>query len=192
MVPVTLTAAETIFLFPHIVFLRYFQPVRTAYMMQRPGPVVMEWRPLARISPALKRAVVDAEDASFYRHHGIDIHEMEASWTKNLRKKRYARGFSTITMQLARNLFLMPHKNLLRKGLEIVIALQMELVLPKDRILELYLNLIEWGDGIYGAEAAARHYFNKPALDLNADEAAFLASIVPSPRRRGARLRARR
>lgn len=185
MVPVFLAAGEMIFLFPYVVSLRFFHPVRTSYMLQRPGPVVLKWRPLNKIAPTLKRAVVNSEDALFYRHHGVDFHEMEASWKKNLRKRKYARGFSTITMQLARNLFLMPDKNLLRKGLEIVIALQMELVLPKDRILELYLNLVEWGKGIYGAEAAARHYFKKPAADLNPDEAAFLASILPNPRKWG-------
>jgi monofunctional biosynthetic peptidoglycan transglycosylase len=141
--------------------------------------------PIGRISAALQSAVVSAEDANFYEHHGVDFREMRESLKKNQRKGKYARGFSTIPMQLAKNLYLTPRKVLARKALEIAVAFEMELVLAKERILELYLNLVEWGPGIYGAEAASRHYFKKPAEALNAREAAFLAAILPNPRRWG-------
>jgi len=187
--PLFLPASLVTLLLPQVVSLRYFHPPMTAYVFERSwerlGAFRMEWRPLAQMPEALKDAVVAAEDANFYRHHGVDFKEMRASWKKNQRKKKYARGFSTITMQLARNLFLTPHKNILRKGLEIAIALEMEAVLPKDRILELYLNLIEWGDGVYGAESAAEHYFKRPVASLTPDESAFLAAIIPSPRKWG-------
>ncbi len=181
---VCITAFLT-FTLPPVAALRYWTPSMTSLMWQRRRPVVQTWVPLKDIAPSLKEMVIAAEDANFYRHHGVDFREMEASWKKNKRKKKYARGFSTITMQLARNLYLTPHKNIVRKGLEILIALEMEVLLPKDRILELYLNLIEWGDGVYGAEAAAEHYFSRPAKSLAPSQSAFLAAIVPNPRRWG-------
>jgi len=183
--PMILAAGEATFLLPYVASLRFFHPVRTAYMWQRPGSVTLAWRPLEKMAPALRESVVTAEDANFTVHHGLDFREMESSWKKNRRKKKYARGFSTITMQLARNLFLTPRKNLLRKALEIGIALEMELVLPKNRILELYLNLIEWGEGVYGAEAASQYYFKTSAASLSPEQAVFLASIIPSPRKWG-------
>ncbi|MFA4874402.1 MAG: biosynthetic peptidoglycan transglycosylase, partial [bacterium] len=125
-------------------------------------------------------------------HPGYDINAMKRAYEYNLRKKRFARGASTITMQVARNLYLSPDKTILRKLRELIIALKLERELSKDRILEIYLNIVEWGNGIYGAEAAARHYFGKSARDLTAHEAAYLASILPRPRfydrHRGARL----
>lgn len=154
-------------------------------MWQKPGTVAQTWIDLDVMPAALKRAVIAAEDAHFYRHHGVDVGEMKVSWEKNRRKKRYARGFSTITMQLARNLYLAPHKNVVRKAFEVAIALEMEAVLPKDRILEIYLNVVEWGPGVYGAEEAARHYFKKPAAALSPSEAAFLVSILPNPKKWG-------
>lgn len=185
LLPFIFAAAPVTILGPHIVSLRYFNPVRTSYMWQRPGRVTQTWIGLDQMPSALKKAVVEAEDANFYRHRGVDFGEMKASWEKNRKKKRYARGFSTITMQLVRNLYLTPHKNLIRKAFEVAIAVEVEAVLSKDRILELYLNLIEWSDGVYGAEEAARHYFKKPAFALSASEAAFLASIIPNPRKWG-------
>ena len=141
------------------------------------------WVALSKISPSLREAVRVSEDAAFWSHSGIDWEEMRESFEKNLEKKRFARGGSTITMQLARNLYLTPSKNPLRKLQEILIAYRLERTLGKGRILELYLNLIEWGDGIFGAEAAARRYFGKAAADLNPDEAARLAAVLPSPLR---------
>lgn len=173
------------FSFPHVATLRYLNPGRTALMVERGGEVRQNWAPLSRISPYLRRAVVAAEDSSFYEHNGIDVREMQESVRKNIRKKRFARGFSTITMQLAKNLYLSPQKTVTRKLLEILIAWKMDHELSKDRILEIYLNVIEWGKGVYGAEAAARHYFKKSAAGLTPDEAAFLAAILPNPRKWG-------
>lgn len=174
-----------VFSFPPVLSLRWAHPVRTMMMWQRLGPVDQRWVPLEDISAALQSTVVAAEDANFYEHHGVDFGEMKKSIEKNKKKKRYARGFSTITMQLAKNLYLTPRKNVIRKGLEIAIAFEMELLLSKDRILELYLNLVEWSDGVYGAEAASRRYFKKPAKDLTPQNAAFLAAILPNPRKWG-------
>ncbi len=141
------------------------------------------WKPLGTISPNLIHAVIISEDDTFYRHHGIDGAQIVEAMRRNWQEKRYAYGGSTITQQLARTLYLSPQKSLLRKTKEALIALWMEQALPKKRILELYMNTAEWGKGIYGAEAASQHYFNKPASDLTPDEAISLASILPSPRR---------
>lgn len=173
------------FSFPHLSSLRFVNPGLTALMVERGGPVDQRWVPLSKISTHLRRAVVEAEDGNFYRHHGIDLHEVRESLKKNMRKKRFARGFSTITMQVVKNLYLTRQKTLTRKILEILLALKMEQALSKDRILEIYLNSVEWGKGVYGAEAAARRYFKKSALSLSPDEAAFLAAILPNPRRWG-------
>jgi monofunctional biosynthetic peptidoglycan transglycosylase len=143
----------------------------------------MTWRPLSQMAPALRHAVIVAEDANFYRHHGID---WEAAWEaleRNVEERRLYRGGSTITQQLAKNLYLDPEKTLWRKFTEALIALRMERRLKKARILELYLNVVEWGRGIYGADAAARHYFNTLAAELTIQEAAWLAAILPSPLR---------
>ncbi len=182
-----LLAAVVIFLaaFPHVPTLRYVNPGVTTMMLERAWPLQWTWVDLGRIAPSLRRAVVEAEDGNFYRHDGIDLKEMKASVRKNWKKKRYARGFSTITMQLARNLYLPREKTLTRKAAEILITLELEQWLSKDRILEIYLNVVEWGTGIYGAEAASQHYFKKTAQKLTADEAAFLAAILPNPRKWG-------
>lgn len=172
--------------------LRTQRPPKTALMKlrevqaKRQGRsyrIDQRWVPLSKISRSLQEAVRVSEDAAFWSHSGIDWDEMRESFEKNWEKKRFARGASTITMQLARNLYLTPSKNPLRKLQEILIAYRLEKTLSKGRILELYLNLIEWGDGIFGAEAAARRYFGKAAADLMPDEAARLAAILPSPLR---------
>jgi monofunctional biosynthetic peptidoglycan transglycosylase len=165
----------------HVSALQKMNPHRTALMEDRGGKIVQTWVPLSRISRSLRNAVIVSEDGNFYNHNGIDFFEMRESFKKNLQKGKYARGFSTITMQLAKNLYLSRQKTVTRKGLEILIAWEMERKLSKERILEIYLNVVEWGRGIYGAEAASRHYFKKSAADLSADEAAFLAAILPSP-----------
>jgi len=140
------------------------------------------WMPLARISPHLQRAVIVAEDATFYRHEGFDWEGLKGAVTRNWEKGKFQRGGSTITQQLAKNLYLSADKSLFRKVHEALITWKLERSLTKKRILELYLNVAEWGRGVYGAEAAARHYFHKAAEDLSPDEAALLAAMLPAPR----------
>lgn len=141
------------------------------------------WVPLSRISPHLRHAVVAAEDASFFSHEGFDWEGIKEAAKYNLEAGELKRGGSTITQQLAKNLYLSSERSLFRKAREALITRSLEQHLTKTRILELYLNVAEWGQGIYGAEAAARHHFGKPSHDLTADEAAWLAAILPSPRR---------
>jgi monofunctional biosynthetic peptidoglycan transglycosylase len=140
-----------------------------------------QWVPLEEIAPALPEAVVAAEDNRFCEHVGFDWHELEGEIDAYLAGER-ARGASTITMQTAKNLFLWPDRSLLRKVFEAWLTPQIELLWPKRRIIEVYLNIAELGPGIYGAEAAARAYFDKPASALGAQEAALLAAILPNPR----------
>lgn len=141
------------------------------------------WVPLSRIAPVLRHAVVASEDAQFYRHGGLDVTEIRASAAMNVRRGTIVRGGSTLTQQLAKNLYLSTSRSVLRKAEEAVLALRIERALSKRRILELYLNVIEWGDGIYGAEAAAQHYFGVRAADLTTQQAAVLTALIPSPRR---------
>lgn len=149
----------------------------------RPFTLRWTWVPLSRMSPHLQKAVLVSEDASFYQHHGFDWEGMKDAFTRNWDKGRLRRGGSTITQQLAKNLYLSPEKNLFRKAHEALLAWQLERSLTKKRILELYLNTAEWGQGVYGAEAAARHHFGKSAGDVSPEEAALLAAMLPSPRR---------
>ena len=148
----------------------------------RPFTLRWTWVPLARISPHLQKAVLAAEDAAFYRHKGFDWDGLKEALSRNLDKGELRRGGSTITQQLAKNLYLSPEKNLFRKAHEALLTWQLERALPKKRILELYLNVAEWGHGVFGAEAAARHHFGKSADDLSPGEAALLAALLPSPR----------
>jgi monofunctional glycosyltransferase len=140
------------------------------------------WVSYDAISEPLKKAVLINEDASFFSHTGVDIKELQEALKKDWETGSFARGGSTITMQLARNLYLDPAKNPVRKVKEIIIAWQLEHTLSKRRILEIYLNVVEWGRNVYGAEAAARHYFAKSAAELDIVEAATLAALLPSPR----------
>ena len=140
------------------------------------------WVPYGAISEHLKKAVLISEDASFFDHTGVDVKELQEALKKDWETGSFARGGSTITMQLAKNLYLSPSKNPLRKAKEILIAWQLEQALSKKRIFEIYLNIVEWGRNVYGAEAAARHYFTKPAANLDIVEAATLAALLPSPR----------
>ena len=140
------------------------------------------WVPYGAISENLKKAILLSEDAAFFSHKGVDMNELREALKKDLETGSFKRGGSTITMQLAKNLYLNPSKNPLRKVKEIIIARQLEQALPKRRIFEIYLNVVEWGRNIYGAEAAARHYFGKPAANLDILEAATLAALLPSPR----------
>ncbi|MFD0667759.1 monofunctional biosynthetic peptidoglycan transglycosylase [Ramlibacter sp. MAHUQ-53] len=161
-------------------------------------PWRQQWVPYARISDNLKRAVIAAEDDSFVNHEGVDWEAMEKAWQKNTKAEEQAArraqlapnrarppkvvGGSTITQQLAKNLFLSGERTLLRKGQEIVLTFALERLLSKERILEIYLNSVEWGEGVFGAEAAAQHYYRKPAARLTAYEAARLAVMLPRPR----------
>ena len=149
------------------------------------------WRPLARISPLLQRAVLHSEDAKFFQHEGVDWEAVQKTAEKNWQDKSMSRGGSTITQQVAKNLYLSPERSLVRKARELFIAWRLEEALGKDRILEIYLNVAEWGDGIFGAEAAARHYYGRSAASLTADQAARLAVALPNPFKRSPRTRSR-
>jgi monofunctional biosynthetic peptidoglycan transglycosylase len=140
------------------------------------------WVPYSRMSPHLKRAVIVAEDSAFWDHEGIDLEQIRESMEVNIERRTAARGASTITQQLAKNLYLSPSRNPIRKLRELIIARRLEAALDKARILEIYLNVIEWGDGIWGAEAAARRYFGIPASALSAEQAALLAGAIINPR----------
>lgn len=140
------------------------------------------WVPYSQISQNLRRAVLIAEDSAFFDHEGLDIKELRASLEANWEDGRFTRGASTITQQLAKNLYLSPSRNPIRKLKELLITRRLEGALTKRRILEIYLNMIEWGDGIFGAEAASRAYFRKPASALTPDEAALLAGAIINPR----------
>jgi monofunctional biosynthetic peptidoglycan transglycosylase len=167
-------------------------PARTAIMLERraaaaragrPWRLRQAWVPYDRISPLLRRAVLTAEDDAFYRHGGLDWNELQAAARRDLEERRVVRGGSTITQQLAKNLFLGDARTVTRKLTEVFLALRMERALSKRRIFELYLNLIEWGDGVFGAEAAARHYFGVPAADLSPRQALLLAAVIINPHR---------
>ena len=139
--------------------------------------------PLTSISKNLIHAVLSAEDPKFFGHEGIDWDAVKESIETNIEKGRYARGGSTLTQQLAKNIFYSTHKSLIRKAREAIVAVWMEQTLPKTRIIEIYLNVIEWGDGVYGCEAAARRYYGVSCASLNVNQAAGLAAMIPSPRR---------
>lgn len=169
---------------------RSSNPAGTALMEQRASQAreegeepkrVQTWVPYDRISRNLVRAVLAGEDSRFFDHAGFDWEEMRKALEEDWNRGEFRRGASTITQQLAKNLFLSTSKNPVRKLHEAVITKEMEWILRKRRILEIYLNVIEWGDGVYGAEAAARTYFNTSAAALSADQAAFLSAIIPSP-----------
>jgi monofunctional glycosyltransferase len=140
------------------------------------------WVPYERISPHLKRAVVAAEDARFAEHEGFDWEAIEKALEKNRKKGRVVAGASTISQQLAKNLFLSAERTPWRKGQEALITVMIEQAMDKRRILEIYLNMIEWGEGVFGAEAAARHYYGASASSLGPEAAARLAAMVPNPR----------
>ena len=141
-----------------------------------------QWVPYEKISIHLKRAILVAEDDRFADHEGFDWEGIQKAMDKNQQKGKVVAGGSTISQQLAKNLFLSGERSMLRKGEEALITLMMERMLGKERILEIYLNVIEWGDGVFGAEAAARHYFGVSAAQLSAEQAAKLAAMVPRPR----------
>jgi len=184
-------AAYTWLTLPDVRPLRTRNPPTTAFIELRARQAaakgetprrVQRWVPYSRISSNLTRAVLVAEDATFWQHDGVDYTQLRDAVEVSLERLEFVRGASTITQQLAKNLYLSPSKNTIRKLRELLIARSLEVELSKQRILELYLNEIEWGDGIYGAEAAARTYFRKSSADLTAQEAALLAAAIPNPR----------
>ncbi len=184
-------AAYVFLTLPDVRPLRTTNPATTAFIELRAREArarretprrVQVWVPYGRIAPALTRAVLVTEDAAFWQHEGLDFDQIRESLEINLKKGTFVRGASTITQQLAKNLYLSPSKNPLRKLEELLITRRLEAELSKRRILEIYLNVIEWGNGIYGAEAAARSYFGKSAADLDAGEAALLAGAIFNPR----------
>ena len=171
-----------------------YNPESTAFMRARverlreddaAARVYYQWVPYDRISISLKRAVIAAEDSKFIEHEGFDWEGIKKAYEKNLREGEVVAGGSTITQQLAKNLFLSGDRTWWRKAQEAAIAVMIEVIMSKRRILELYLNVIEWGDAVFGAEAAARHHFGITAADLGPEQAARLAAMVPSPRRYG-------
>jgi monofunctional biosynthetic peptidoglycan transglycosylase len=181
-----------IWYFGNILHLSHYDPGSTAFMESRlealraknPGVKLRHtWVPYERISAQLKRAVVAAEDAKFLDHEGFDWEAIQKAMTKNEQRGKVVSGASTISQQLAKNLFLSGERSWLRKGEEAIITWMMERALSKRRILELYLNVAEWGEGVFGAEAAARYHFGLPAAALGPEHAAYLAAVLPSPRR---------
>ena len=168
---------------PSVTFLALENPTETALMKERGGAGRLTWMPLAEVSPRLPQAVLMGEDAGFYIHSGFDTHEIKEAFKRNWEEGRTVRGASTISQQLAKNLFLSSARSYTRKLKEAVLTYRLEKALSKERILEIYLNVIEWGDGIYGVEAAARDVFGKSASRLTAVEAATLAAMIPSPLR---------
>ena len=196
--------------FPNISSLRTENPVTTSMIEYRLSEAraagreprkFMIWMPLEQISPNLRRAVLAGEDARFFEHNGFDWEAIQKAWDEAVREGEkdakaegdydpndwippmpsFKRGASTMTQQLAKNLYLSEDRNFLRKGREAAYTYFLERNLSKKRILEIYLNVIEWGDGIYGAEAASRNYFRKSASNLTREEAAFLSAMIPSP-----------
>lgn len=196
--------------FPSISTLRNENPVTTSMIEHRLSEARSEgreqrkfliWTPIEQISPHLQRAVLAGEDARFFEHNGFDWNAIDKAWNEAVREGEkeakaegeydpeawippmpsFKRGASTVTQQLSKNLYLSEDRNFLRKGREALYTYYLERELSKKRILEIYLNVIEWGDGIYGAEAASRNYFKKSASALSRDEAAYLSAMIPSP-----------
>ncbi len=176
-----------------VVALRWVNPFTTTVQIER--RLEAAWRhrpyrkryqfvPLHRITPNLQHAVISAEDGRFFQHHGFDWVEMQKVIQEDMRRQRLGRGGSTITQQLVKNLFLTTDRSILRKGAEFTLVPVVETILTKQRILELYLNVIEWGPGIYGAEAASEYYYHVHASEITREHAARLAAIIPSPLKR--------
>ncbi len=178
--------------YPNISKLKKENPKKTSFMeyrereWERKGKKIkirQAWVPLSRISPYLMKSVLIAEDDKFWSHEGFDFDALQKAVERDIKQKKFKFGGSTISQQLAKNLYLSPSKNPARKVKEAILTWRIERSLSKKRILELYLNVAEWGEGIFGIEAASRHYYGKPASDLNPEEAARLASVLPNPRR---------
>jgi monofunctional biosynthetic peptidoglycan transglycosylase len=180
------------FVYPDVAKLRKENPKKTAFMELREGEwkqqnrkttIRQNWVPMTAISPYVVKAVIIAEDDKFWAHEGFDFEAMEKAIEKDVKKGKFRAGGSTISQQLAKNLYLDPSRNPVRKIKEAILTWRLEQNLSKKRILEIYLNVVEWGDGIFGIEAASRHYFGKPASALTPQEAARLVVVLPNPRK---------
>ncbi len=178
------------FVYPDVSKLRKVYPKKTAFMEYREKEwqsqskkkkIIQQWVSLSQIPPYVIKAVIIAEDDKFWSHEGFDYEAMQKAIEKDIKKRKFALGGSTISQQLAKNLYLTPSKNPVRKIKEAILTWRLERNLSKRRIIELYLNLVEWGDGLFGIEAAARHHFGKAVSELTAQEAARLAAALPDP-----------
>lgn len=180
-----------LWIFAHVLAWKWINPSATSFMreqlsqIQKENPEAVlrhQWVDYTQISPNLKRALVASEDAKFLDHEGFDWEGMQIAWEKNIKKGRIVAGGSTISQQLAKNLFLSSARSPFRKAEEAIITVMLEAILDKQRIFEIYLNVIEWGNGVFGAEAAARYYYKTSAARLGASQSAKLASMVTNPR----------
>jgi len=180
------------FFYPNVNKLKKENPVKTAFMEYREDEwreqgknirIRQKWVKLSRIAPFVIKAVIISEDDKFWHHEGFDYDALQKAVEEDIKKKKFKVGGSTISQQLAKNLYLSPSKNPIRKIKEAILTWRIEKALSKKRIIELYLNVAEWGEGIFGIEAASRHYFGKSAAELSAREAAQLAAVLPNPRR---------
>ena len=191
LLPVVLVLALQLYFFAQIWWWVEHNPTSTSFMRQQlavlreknpNARLQFQWVDYERISGNLKRAIIASEDANFSGHEGIDWDALQKAYEKNSKRGKVVSGGSTITQQLAKNLFLSGERSYLRKGQEVVIAYMIEYWMDKERIFEIYLNVVEWGNGVFGAEAAARHYYGTPAARLSASQAARLAVMLPNPR----------
>jgi len=189
--PIAIFLAVQAYFFVQIWWWVDHNPLMTAFMRQQqsamrekdPNAVIrQQWVPYERISKNLKRAIIASEDANFSEHDGVDWDALEKAFERNDKRGKITHGGSTITQQLAKNLFLSGSRSYLRKGQELIITYMLEALMDKQRIFEIYLNVVEFGRGIYGAEAAARYYYRIPAARLGAAQAAKLAVMLPNPR----------
>lgn len=187
-----LLCAYQLWILAHLLVWKWVNPETSRFMSIRldelreknpQATLKHQWVDYHQVSAHLKRAVVAAEDDRFMEHHGFDLRGIEDAFKKNQRKGKSVAGGSTITQQLAKNLFLSPSRSYARKAQEAVIAGMMELLWDKRRILEVYLNMVEWGNGVFGVEAAARHYYHSSAAALGPSQAAHIAVMLPNPRR---------
>ena len=191
LVPVIAVLALQLYFFVQIWWWIDHDPGSTSFMRQQrsvlqeknsSATLQYSWVPYEKISNSLKRAIIASEDANFSEHEGIDWDALHRAHEKNTKKGKLVAGGSTITQQLAKNLFLSGERSYIRKGQELVIAYMLEFWMDKERIFEIYLNVVEWGSGVFGAEAAARHYYGVSASTLGASQAARLAVMLPNPR----------
>lgn len=191
LVPVLLILLVQLYFFLQIGWWVNHNPDSTSFMrqqlstLQEKNPnaqLKQKWVPYKRISNNLKRAIIASEDSNFSGHEGIDWEALEKAYEKNIKKGKVVAGGSTITQQLAKNLFLSGDRSYIRKGQELIITYMLEFWMDKERIFEIYLNVVEWGVGIFGAEAATQHYYGISAAQLNAEQAARLAVMLPNPR----------
>jgi len=191
LLPVILVLALQLYFFAQIWWWVEHNPTSTSFMRQQlavlreknpNARLQFQWVDYERISGNLKRAIIASEDANFSGHEGIDWDALQKAYEKNSKRGKVVSGGSTITQQLAKNLFLSGERSYLRKGQEVVIAYMIEYWMDKERIFEIYLNVVEWGNGVFGAESAARHYYGTSAARLSASQAARLAVMLPNPR----------